>query len=273
MLIAPYGLRAKESIKMNLQNEFSPSLIKKIGYYVYLYSHPKTNEVFYVGKGKGNRAFSHLFDAAESEKSKFIAELRKQNLEPKIEILIHGLESDTALKVESSVIDLLGIKNLTNIQLGYKSAEFGRMSPQQLSSIYSADKITIDVPAMLIRINQLFRHNMSPMELYDVTRSSWRVNLENAQKSKYAFAIYQGVIQEVYEILGWYKGGTTLSSRTKFHDYSMDNDEMTLKQERYEFIGNIADKEIREKYLLKAISDDVFKPGNSNPIMYMNHEK
>ena len=36
------------------------SVINKLKYYVYLYSDPETNEIFYIGKGKGNRVFSHL---------------------------------------------------------------------------------------------------------------------------------------------------------------------------------------------------------------------
>mgnify|MGYP000848093553 CR=1 FL=1 len=47
---------------------FSSPVIHELKYYVYIYSHPITDEIFYVGKGKGNRAFSHLEDKSESEK-------------------------------------------------------------------------------------------------------------------------------------------------------------------------------------------------------------
>ena len=33
------------------------------------------------------------------------------------------------------------------------------------------------------------------------------LNPENAKKAQYAFAIYGGIIQEVYTTLDWYKGG------------------------------------------------------------------
>src|SRR5713226_3424238 len=46
--------------------EFSPKFIEKLGYYVYLYIDPRDSTIFYVGKGQGNRAFSHLSDASES---------------------------------------------------------------------------------------------------------------------------------------------------------------------------------------------------------------
>jgi len=48
----------------------SSEVLKKIKSYVYLLSDPKTNEIFYAGKGKGNRVFSHLKDTADTDKVK-----------------------------------------------------------------------------------------------------------------------------------------------------------------------------------------------------------
>ncbi|MGL2963866.1 hypothetical protein ACSVH2_08630 [Flavobacterium sp. RSB2_4_14] len=42
--------------------KFSPSIIDDLKYYVYLYFHSITHEVFYVVKGKGNRVFANLKD-------------------------------------------------------------------------------------------------------------------------------------------------------------------------------------------------------------------
>ena len=44
-------------------NEFPPSVQKKPRYYVYVYLDPRDSEVFYVGKGTGNRAFAHLLES------------------------------------------------------------------------------------------------------------------------------------------------------------------------------------------------------------------
>ena len=38
---------------------FSPYVQERLGYYVYLLSEPPDGRIFYVGKGKGNRVFSH----------------------------------------------------------------------------------------------------------------------------------------------------------------------------------------------------------------------
>jgi hypothetical protein len=40
--------------------EFPKYMTERIGYYVYILSDPETREVFYVGKGNGNRMFAHV---------------------------------------------------------------------------------------------------------------------------------------------------------------------------------------------------------------------
>lgn len=248
-----------------MTQKFSPSISKELKYYVYIYSHPETHEIFYVGKGKGNRAFSHLEDTSESKKTAYIKQLRSQYLEPKIEILIHGIEDEkTALRVEASIIDLIGMEQLTNNQSGYKSKTFGRMSIEQIISTYEKKKIDIGVPSILIRINQAFRYSISPIELYDYTRGQWKLNLDRAGNAKYAFAVYQVIIQEVYEILNWYPANATFNVRTNLIDRKPEE---RIKG-RYEFIGNLAKESIRAKYKYRSV-EHYFKKGNSNPIMYV----
>lgn len=249
---------------------FSPAVQNELKYYVYLYSHPLTGEVFYVGKGKGNRVFAHLEDKSESHKVKYISELRKNNLEPKIEILVHGLEDDEmALRVESSIIDLIGIKNLTNVQSGYKSSTFGRMTIDQVKSIYEKREKGIEERVILIRISKAFRYTMSDKELYEYTRGRWKLNPERAKNAKYAFAVYEGIVQEVYEIEKWFKAGTTDSFRSMNDGIGLNTAESLIG--RYEFIGTIAPIAIREKYRFTSVRQ-YFAKGNSNPITYVNVE-
>jgi hypothetical protein len=229
-------------------------------YYMYIYSNPITDEIFYVGKGKGDRVFSHLSEESETEKVKYLSELKLKNLKPKIEILIHGIEDEeTALRVEAAIIDLIGINKLTNRQNGWKSATFGRMTLKQIISTYSKQEVEVIEPSIFIRINQKFRYSMTEIELYDFTRGQWKISTERANKAKYAFAIYEGIIQEVYTVLFWLEAGKTLNTR---------NDSDAAK-DRFEFIGNIAEPEIRNKYKYKSV-EHYFRKGNANPIMYIN---
>ena len=43
-----------------MNNQFTQEVIEQLKYYVYLLIDPTTNKPFYVGKGQGNRIFSHV---------------------------------------------------------------------------------------------------------------------------------------------------------------------------------------------------------------------
>lgn len=237
-------------------SKFPQNIISKLGYYVYIYIDPRNNEIFYVGKGKGNRCFSHLSDIDSSEKVKRIKAIKQDMKEPLIELLIHGVTEDVALKVEASTIDILNVKKLTNKVKGHASSEIGRMSLEKIVSIYNPEKADIIEPSLLIKINQTFSYSLTSNELYDATRQFWRVG-KDRDKVEFAFAVFDGTIQEVYKVVSWHKAGTTFSSRT------------TTKEERWEFVGQIADKNIRDKYLYKDVSDIT---NNQSPFYYLNIE-
>jgi len=241
---------------MTSLRRFSPDVARSLDYYVYLYLDPDTGEVFYVGKGRGNRAFEHLRDTSESEKVERIRKLRESGKEPAIEILRHGLKDErTAYKVEAAAIDLIGTARLTN-QIRGDDAAHGRMPVEQAAALYGAKEIEIVHPALLIRINKLFRYGMTHTELYNATRGIWRVGARR-EDAKYAMAVFEGVIHEVYEIRAWFPAGSTLSSRGDLHD-----------SDRWEFVGALAPTKIRNRYRYKAVRS--YLPSNSqNPVRYV----
>lgn len=180
-----------------MAQSFPEKLIEDLGYYVYMYSDPKTKKPFYVGKGTGNRAFSHLnfYDDTEdsSEKLKKIAEIRKRGQEPIIEIISYGLDEETAYIVEAAVIDLIGVDNLTNIVVGHGSNEYGRITVDDLIAQYADELEPGDIKEKVLCIvpNQLYHPNMKEAELYDATRGYWPVKLERAEQAKYVFSVYR----------------------------------------------------------------------------------
>ena len=122
----------------------------------------------------------------------------------------------------------------------------------------------IDENVLLIRINQLYHYGMSDIELYDATRSAWVINQERAEKLQYAFAVYEGMVMEVYKITAWLPAYSTMNTR----NISEEILKKDIEDKRKEVVGVVAPPEIREK-CIGAIVSDLFVKGNANPIMYL----
>lgn len=90
-------------------------------YYVYQLLDPNTNSPFYIGKGSGNRAWSHnLFkDGNENPyKDRYIKKLHSQNQEPIVEILNYFDDENLAYQYEEMITESIGLENLTNLVIG-----------------------------------------------------------------------------------------------------------------------------------------------------------
>lgn len=245
-------------------NFFPAAVREKLGHYVYLYVDPRTNQIFYVGKGCNNRAFHFGSDYDDSAVAERIAEIRADGHEPKIDILAHGFEDqETALRVEAAAIDLLDRDQLLNARGGFESREFGHYPLDEIVALYNLVPIKIrdNDAVLLIRINQLYYAGMPPQELYEITRGVWRLSIERAQTVQYAFAVFNNVVREVYEASGWFEAGQTA--------YFMRSLEEVEVPERIEFVGRVAPEAVRKSYLFKSVSE-YFVAGASNPIQYVH---
>lgn len=95
---------------------------------------------------------------------------------------------------------------------------------------------------------------MSDFEIYEVTRSCWRMSMNNAREMEYCFAVYDGLIIEVYKIAAWLPCHTTLQG-TRETVYDKEIYEKDEKQGRIEFVGNIVGAEIRDRYKGSLVSE------------------
>lgn len=241
--------------------EIRPEVAHRLGYYVYLYIDPRDGQPFYVGKGQGERALSHLSEEAESRKCARIADLRAAGLAPRIDILAHALrDEETAFRIEAAVIDLFGLDALTNEVRGWRSLQLGRIPLPVLTTYYAAKPVDVTVPALLIRINRLYRHNMTEEELYEATRGVWKLGAR-CTKAQYAFAIFEGVVREVYEINSWHPAATT--------PYATRDAAQLKTNKRREFLGHAAAATIRDAYVGRSVAEQ-FRQGLQSPVVYVN---
>jgi uncharacterized protein len=125
----------------------------------------------------------------------------------------------------------------------------------------------INDPVIAINIHQQFEYCMNNSDLYECTRGSWRLNRKHAEKAKFAFAVYQGIVQEVYEIDHWVpvtqRRIDFWLERLKSQGRIIDPSELTG---RSDFVGRVASEEVREKYVGKIMP---VRHGQ-NPILYFN---
>lgn len=158
------------------------------------------------------------------------------------------------------MIDLFGLDVLTNEVRGWRSLQLGRIPLPELTMYYAAKPVKVTVPALLIRINRLYRHNMTAEELYEATRGVWKLG-PRCEKARYVFAVFEGLVREVYEIESWHEAATTA--------YATRDASQLRTNGRREFVGRVADAAVRDQYVGRSVAED-FKRGLQNPVLYVN---
>lgn len=221
-------------------NRFSKQVQAALGHYVYALLDPFDRSIFYVGKANSNsRAFDHLkSQPKETAKSERIEEIRRKGREPIVEILRYGLGSEaSAFEVEASIIDALGIENLTNVVRGH-GIEKGRLSLAEVEQLYGSEPLSLAEvrdPYMMFFLNRTYSTSLAEIDIYDATRQFWynvahekRSTAGNGQlRYSVALSIYDSVVLRAYSIAAWFQAGTTLSTRV-----------CADPENRWEFVGN-----------------------------------
>ncbi len=222
--------------------------------YVYIYVDPRNNRPFYAGKGTRNRLLGNLRTIPANIKL-LIKDIRKIRKEPRVELLRYGISHAEAAQVAMAATALIGSIDMTRNAAIHNKKCAGRVTSQELSAMLTAKKIVVEHKAILLKINQRYRSDMSPIELYEATRGIWRLDKRH-EKAEYAMAVYRGIVCEVYRITKWHSSGT-LPYKTR--------ESLTFKtKKRVEFEGEVA-KNIRDKYV--GFSVEMSGP---LPVRYVN---
>ncbi len=205
-------MKKKNILVGNKQREFDKIQIDQLGQYVYALKDSRDGNIFYVGKGKNNRLFSHFNEAETYLKSK--RGMNSDKINKIIEIWHSGKSVDWAIIahnlgnevdcVEAAVIDALRVspnRKLLNTNRGKHSSYLNKLDVECLSAkpINPGQAITVFV----FPIHNELEKGKS---LYDATRGDWRVgsvyrNIENA----YAVGLTNKVSVSSYRIDSWQK--------------------------------------------------------------------
>lgn len=256
---------------MTTSSSWRPGVTEQLGFYVYVLTDPRTDGVFYVGKGTGERCFAHLAEARKTvvdtkgdyPKLATIRAIEAEGLAVKIDMLRHGLDETTAFAVESAAIDLLRLAGLTNRVVGHASTSLGRMTVADVNALYGAVPATFEPEhkLVLIRVAREFRSGITDAELYDATRRWWRIDrrrrtLGSTAAPDYALAVYRGVVRAAYRIESWEPAGPD--------EIAAD----ARREGRWGFIGH-HDPTAEARYLLADVTAWLPQAAQ-NPIRYIN---
>jgi uncharacterized protein len=235
---------------------FPHHVISKLKTYVYRLIDPRNGETFYVGKGQGNRVFSHIqaeqnLDGDEiADKIKRIREIRLSGFEVAHVIHRHGMDEKMAFEVEASLID--AYPGLTNIAGGSGSSDYGAMHAKEIIRRYSVEPANFSHRAILISVNR----SAADTSLYEATRYAWKISRSKAMQAEVILATLQGLIVGAFVADNW------LDATAQNFPGRMD------MPGRLGFVGRDAPQTIKNLYVNKSVPDEYRKRGAANPIKY-----
>ena len=143
--------------------------------------------------------------------------------------------------------------NLSIVDEGASNVNEDPISPTvELEGVEEISEADFNEPTMVIKINRLYREEMTDDELYEVTRQWWKIKKERAEKMKYALAVSDSIVRKAFSIDYW----------------ETDKDVGEDYDGRIRFVGKVSDK-MQQRFVGKSVKS-LFPKGASNPIRYFD---
>jgi uncharacterized protein len=127
--------------------------------------------------------------------------------------------------------------------------------------------VSISEPVVAICINEQYPHVRNAEDLQNSTLGLWRMSRDRAEKAEFVFAVYQGVIREVYEV-----SGVQMADRQSIQ-YWVDKLRSQGRhlnpakvEKRYGFTGKVAPEYMPRKYVGNLMP----VRHRQNPVRYFN---
>ncbi len=285
--------------------EFSQSTLsilqenEKNKYYVYCLVDPRDNEVFYVGKGTGNRVFDHekyalgqinkekLFSKKEldnNDRKSFLSDknlkvlkiqdIFKEEKEVKRIIINFGLTEKEALASEATLINFFKIvksKELTNKLSGHGNVGDIVENIEEMFGFEAISKNDIKTNELILAVkikdafcldkdeSKDYQNKKDDKNLKSRTLGRWNIAKKNLDNIKYIIGIHTGAENAVVSA---YKIDSYIKAKEKVDD----------KRDRYYFIpshNSNRENTLEELGLTKKSIKDL-KFGNGGEKVYIN---
>lgn len=165
----------------HLPEPIGPDVVELLGVYVYALRDPRTQSIFYIGKGQGNRIFDHVWSAMGSKqeisevsqldpfevrtaKTARIRDIYAAGEAVDHLILRHQIRKtddadETAYAIEQTLIDAMRLTEchpdaptLTNVAGGHTATPHRAQPIEQLLSALAAPELTTTHPLLLVTL-------------------------------------------------------------------------------------------------------------------------
>ena len=151
--------------------KFSEDVIEKLKNYVYAYVNGE-GKIFYIGRGIGNRAFSHLYESQNDDKNHNWAKLQEIDESTKVYIVHSGLTEDEAKHCETALINICRFINgeLTNDKVGDRFIH-GMIPVETIQNLFSNDNLLLETafkPEECVAVFAYTKKFYKPPQLTDV---------------------------------------------------------------------------------------------------------
>ena len=202
-----------------------------------------------------------------------ISEIKSAGLDVIKVIINSNLSEAEAFAAEASLINAFNyVSNvrLTNIVAGHHSSQ--ALSVEEFERQYGAPELAeedIKHNILVIKINKLYRKDMTSDELYDAVRGVWRVSKTRLKDIEYVFGVYNALIVAVYKPSEWF---VCKEAKDKL---PRQNIEFTPKTENRvffvdrEFESGAPMDENERSYCGKSIANLKLNQSAQNPITYL----
>lgn len=195
----------------NLEQRSFGSLQKeKLGHYIYALIDPRDRKMFYVGKGVGDRVFSHFKESEDCHKLKKIAsskvirilDIWNNNEDVEWTIICHSVDKSRIFEIESAVYNAVSVSQNGSLLNSIDTPHSSLLNKDDVKAL-AAKPINPEHAYKMVFVFPIQNALEKGDSEYEATRRAWYVKKEYQKLPAFAVGVSQGISIGSFQIQSW----------------------------------------------------------------------